>query len=426
MIQLRKYQEKNVYEGLKILQQHKILYLAMQTRTGKTLTSLSIANKYEANNVLFVTKKKVINSVQQDYDKLNPNYEITIINYESLHKINGKFDLIIIDESHSLGAFPKPSKRTHRLKKICGNLPIIYLSATPTPESYSQIFHQFWVSNNSPFANYGNNKTAFYKWAKDFVEVKKKYLYNYQINDYSDADSQKIKKITDKYFITLSQEEAGFAQKIEEKIHFVKINSNIYKLLDILIKNRYYKSKDSWEIVLDTPASIKNKHHQICSGTVLDNKGNYHILDNSKANYIKDNFNGKICIFYKFRGEAEILKNIFSNYTEIPEEFEQFNDKIFIGQFQSAREGINLKSAEHLIFYNIDFSFLSYEQTKNRFQDLYRNKKAYIHWIFSKNGIEEKIYKVLQKKKDYTLYYYKKDYLSCKKKQNYKQKSLGI
>jgi hypothetical protein len=35
-----------------------------------------------------------------------------------------------------------------------------------------------------------------------------------------------------------------------------------------------------------------------------------------------------------------------------------------------------------------------------------------IYWIFSKGGIEDKIYQAVQEKKDYTLSYFKKDFLS--------------
>jgi hypothetical protein len=35
-----------------------------------------------------------------------------------------------------------------------------------------------------------------------------------------------------------------------------------------------------------------------------------------------------------------------------------------------------------------------------------------IYWIFSKGGIEEKIYKVVQEKKDFTLDYFKKDFIN--------------
>ena len=36
------------------------VYLAMEVRTGKTLTALGICSELNAKNVLFITKKKVI------------------------------------------------------------------------------------------------------------------------------------------------------------------------------------------------------------------------------------------------------------------------------------------------------------------------------------------------------------------------------
>ena len=90
--------------GLSILQ--------WRCEQGKTLTSLGLADKLGRKNVLFVTKKKAISSIESDYATLNPNYNIVVINYESLHKIDDlPYDMMILDEAHTLGAFPKPSKR---------------------------------------------------------------------------------------------------------------------------------------------------------------------------------------------------------------------------------------------------------------------------------------------------------------------------
>ena len=101
MLHLRDYQIYLSYKGLDILKQLGIVYLVMSVRTGKTLTSLNIANLYGAKKVLFITKLKAISSIKSDYDALNPNYEIQIINNESLHKItDNDFDLIISDEHH--------------------------------------------------------------------------------------------------------------------------------------------------------------------------------------------------------------------------------------------------------------------------------------------------------------------------------------
>jgi hypothetical protein len=426
VMKLRDYQIDIANKAVHLLRKYKIVYLAMETRTGKTLTALyAISILGRIKKVLFVTKKKAISSILADYQKLNPKYEICVINFESLHKIKGEFDIIVIDEAHSIGAYPKPSKRTKKVKEHAKNKPIIYLSATPTPESYTQLFYQFWVSDYSPFKQkYGDNLRSFYRWSKDYCHPKKKYLYGKEFNDYSDTKIEKLKPIIDKYFIRYSQKDAGFEQVITEKVHYVEMNPALQKFIDTLIDKRYYKSSQGWEIVLDTPASLQQKHHQASSGTVIDVDGNGHILDRSKAEYIKEKFKGKkIVIFYKFKAEFNLLCDVFTNYTQSPEDFNKSGNLVFLGQFLSAREGINLSTADDLIFYNIDFSFLSYEQSKNRFQSKDRKKQTIIHWIFNKDGIEPKIYYVLKSKKDYTLNYYRKDFL-CKSK-NYNQKSCG-
>ena len=77
-------------------------------------------------------------------------------------------------------------------------------------------------------------------------------------------------------------------------------------------------------------------------------------------------------------------------------------------QIVSGREGISLRKAEALVYYNIDFSATSYWQSRDRMttKDRLYNK---IYWVFSKTGIEKQIYKAVVKKKDYTLSHFKKD-----------------
>ncbi|OAV66140.1 Type III restriction enzyme, res subunit [Bacteroidales bacterium Barb6] len=147
---LRTYQEtiSNAAESLRTCY---TAYLAMEVRTGKTFTALAAVGKYEAASVLFVTKKNALPSIEADYGTLSPAYALTAVNFESLHKVTGTYDLVIIDEAHSVGAaFPKPSKKAQELKRICQGLPIVYLSGTPSPESYSQMYHQLYASSRSP------------------------------------------------------------------------------------------------------------------------------------------------------------------------------------------------------------------------------------------------------------------------------------
>ena len=158
-MKFRDYQEKIIAKGSEILRRHHFLYLAMEVRTGKTLTSLGIADLMGAENVLFVTKKKAIGSVEADYALLSPNLSLFTINYESLHKIpDFDWDLVILDEAHTLGAFPKPSKRAKQARAIIAKHKpmVILLSGTPTPESYSQMYHQVYGIPGNPFCEYKN------------------------------------------------------------------------------------------------------------------------------------------------------------------------------------------------------------------------------------------------------------------------------
>ena len=409
MIELRDYQQKIVNDGYSKLLQLNMVYLSMEVRTGKTLTALSLADKFSnKKGVLFVTKKKAIKSIENDYELLNPDFNIKVINYESLHKVEQDFDIVIIDEAHSVGTYPKPSKRYKDLKTILDKnayTKVIFLSGTPSPESYSQLFHQFRLLNRfSPFKQYAN----FYKWSKVYVDVEIRNLGYAKVNDYSGAKKDKIMDVLKDYFISYTQKDAGFNQTVNEHILEVEMNPKVYELVKRLKRDLIVEGKE--EVILaDTSVKLQNKIHQLCSGTVKFESENSMIIDDSKASFIKDKFKGKkIAIFYIFKEEFNLLKGVFTNFTESPEEFNQSDDKVFLGQIRSSREGVNLSSADSLIYYNIEFSALSYIQGKDRMTSKERTKDNDVYFIFAKGGIEKHIYKRVSNKLDFTNSYFKK------------------
>ena len=79
MFRFRYYQEEIIHSAVEKINQYGFVYLAMEVRTGKTLTSLGICKEVGAKSVLFLTKKKAISSIQSDYDMYAPGYEITVI-----------------------------------------------------------------------------------------------------------------------------------------------------------------------------------------------------------------------------------------------------------------------------------------------------------------------------------------------------------
>jgi len=407
-VEFRQYQKDIIASGSQILKAHRFLYLAMEVRTGKTLTSLGIANEMRIKHVLFITKKKAMSSIEQDYAMLNPSYKMTIINYESLHHVmdDEMWDLIILDEAHSLGAFAKPSERAVMVKDLidkCRPM-VILLSGTPTPESYSQMYHQVYGIPNNPFHRHKN----FYRFAEEYVKVTKKKINGLYVNDYS-GGRESILEAMKPYTINYSQQEAGFVTQVTEEILEVELKESTKALIKKLQKELVVEGKE--EIILaDTPAKLMMKVHQLCSGTIKFESGNSMVLDTTKAEFIKEYFAGcKIGIFYKFKEELSALKQVFGdNLCTDLSQFENSNRNIAL-QIVSGREGISLRHADYLVYYNIDFSATSYWQSKDR---MTTKERAFNHvyWVFSKGGIEHDIYKAVTKKKDYTVNHFKKDF----------------
>jgi len=220
MYKLKEHQIEKSKELNEILVDYKIAYLAGEVRSQKTGTALEAARLYGAGKVIVITKKKAIPSILSDYENFGFDYEIVVINYESLHKLEDyNCDLVIYDESHSLSGFPKPSVKTKLCKKIFFNVPCILMTGTSAVESYSQYYHQFFVSSYSPFSQYKN----FYKWAKDFVDVWERKLPTHSIRVYDRANVEKIDKILKPYMVVMTQQDAGFEVKINE--HYLTVET---------------------------------------------------------------------------------------------------------------------------------------------------------------------------------------------------------
>jgi len=380
----------------------------MEVRTGKTLTSMGIAEGMGMKSMLFITKKKAISSIESDYKMYGPSFDLQVINYESLHKVQGRFDIIILDEAHGMGAFPKPSKRSKQVKMLIQkNDPlVILLSGTPTPESYSQMYHQVYSIPSNPFKKFVN----FYRFCHEHVNVTQRPINGLYIRDYSKG-LPSIMDAMQPYFISFSQKEAGFKVDTKEKVMYVKMSPLTYNLAKKLQRDLVIEGKE--EVILaDTPVKLMMKLHQIFSGTVKFESGSSQTLDLSKAKFIKNSFkNKKIGIFYKFKEELKALKMVFNG--SLTTDLEDFvnTDKSIALQIVSGREGISLRQADCLVYYNIDFSATSYWQSRDRMTTKERLKND-VYWIFSKGGIEDQIYKAVVNKKDYTLNHFKKDLLN--------------
>ena len=184
-----------------------------------------------------------------------------------------------------------------------------------------------------------------------------------------------------------------------------------YQLAQKLQRDKFIVANDGSEIIADTAVKEMQKLHQIYSGTVIFEDGKSRIFDTSKADYIKNYFKGKkIGLFYKFKAEYDCLKSVFGD--QLTNDLKEFNEtgKNIALQIVSGSEGISLKEADYLVYFNIDFSSKNYWQSRDRLTTIQR-KSNDVFWVFAENGIEEKIYTKVLQKKSYTLNVFKKDFV---------------
>ena len=403
------YQEGLVEEGLHILSELKLVYLAMQMRTGKTPVSLTIGKEAGFKRAIFPTTKKAMPGIQDVASELGLSNWVDVINYESLHKYYGSrniYDLVILDEAHKLGAYPIPGTTWKTVKAFTKGKPIIYNSGTPTPESWSQIYNQFALSDHSPFKQYAN----FYKWAHEYVDIGVKYIRSMPVKTYNSAKIDEIREVIGPYMVYFTQEQAGFTNyRVNEVEHYVDLPDSLAVHIAALRSNRIVRLNGE-TILADTGAKMQSKEHQLWSGTILNNDSVPIVIDDYKLQYIKKTFKPPFAIYYKYQAEKEMIERTFGSQLE--NDWTKLDGrKIFYSQLQSGREGLDLSKLDDLVVLNPDFSYLNYDQVRYRMSHMNKTRLSNMHFILSKhqmlgNGIDQAVLNTVRAKATFTQAHY--------------------
>lgn len=401
-MELYEHQEELIKQAKPILEKYKIVYIAAETRTGKTLAAIHLL-KDDFKKILVVTKKKAISSWNSDI-KLSKVKNFDVINYESIHKMDSKeYDVIVLDEAHSIGSYPKPSQRAKQLKEMAKDKSIVYLSATPSAETYSQIFHQLWVSSFTPF-----EEKSFYQWYKNYGEDDSIFINGMFIKQYKASHGEMIMDMVNHLIVTMTKEKANFDVFVNERIHQVEVDEDYLSALEYFKSNRII-TIDENEIVAETSASALNKLHQLNGGTIKVNDKLSLIVSHHKVNYIKENLGNdeKIVILCNYIKERDLLLTRLANSTDEVEEFKNGSFKYFIGHIKTFSEGVDFSYADSMIIYSLNFSATTYLQSKERLANKKRVKPIVVHYLFTKGGIDEYIYQAVSNKMNFTNSYYK-------------------
>lgn len=401
-----KHQIEKAEQCWNILKELGYVYLAGLPRSGKTLTSLLVAEKSDKiSDVLVLCPKKAIEGWERFLlDKelgLTKNYHI--YNYEKVGRITGghyhlnlksdDYQLVIIDESHNLGVLGKPTNRVRLIRKLCWNMPHIHLSGTAIVESPNSIYHQMSISKYNPF-KFANFYEFFRFYGKPYY-IK---AMGREIQQYDKCDLDRLLPEINMFTVYMTQEDAGIDSNVQalDKIHYVELEDwtklfyNKLQKDKVIINFKLYNGDSSgYDIVCDTVMKLRTTLHMVESGVVKIDDEYIELGNLEKINYIKQTFGdtSDVGIMCHFIGERKLLEKHFKHAE--------------IYSSTSHAEGIDLSHLKHFVIMSSGYSGAKFIQRRERIVNIQGSNTTIVNHILVKKAISEQVYNQVSKKQDF-------------------------
>jgi len=337
----------------------------MEERTGKSLIALMLAESSTASNILILTKKKALPGWQEHLDQYPVTKQYTLTNYHQVVHLKPSYDMVIFDECHYvLSGFPKAGKYQKATKAIAHNAQGIYLSATFSAQSFSQLYHIFDTTKHTPWPGHKN----FYAW------VKAAYVYPYtidisgrQVTRY-DRAAPKVFNEAQHLFLSYTRKELGFTHEPEDVLHYIDLEPAPLKHMKELKADGITKDKT---IVADTQMGLMVALHK------LEGVGN------EKTQYILDHYGDKasVCVMAHYVDEQERLAKLFVHATVLSS--------------TAFAEGVDLSHFETLVIFSQGFSTAQHKQRRARQANINRATPINVHFLLVKGGVSDSVYKTV-------------------------------
>lgn len=384
-----------------LVREYHIAYLAMEERTGKSITFLLAAERIsKASKILIVTKKKALGTPEHPgwIELLKEakacgliSKEYDLVNYHQVKKLTGHYDLVLLDESHSyISGYPKTSKMYDDIRKVVYGADIVYSSATPYAQGPQLLFHQFKLSRWSPWKDYRN----YYEWYKDYANLVNGQFKTVRISgnqlaiDYSAVDADKVLNSVKHLFITKTRRELGFEQEPEDVLHWITLSDSCRNVYNYLLKHKvleFTHDRTGKDYVLTCDSAIKLRWalHMLEGGVLKIGEEYLDLGFDEKANYILNTWGDSkdIVIMYHYQADELKLKRMFKNAE--------------ILQASSYAEGIDLSGYKHLIVYSQDFSTAKHSQRRARQANKNRQEEIKVHFLLVQKAISHQVYKTV-------------------------------
>lgn len=342
-----------------------------------------------------LTKKSYYESFFITINELHLNHiiNIGIINYDLIFRRPELKQLkdftLMLDESSII-----QNENSKRSKFILGLKPknIILLSGTPTGGKYERLWSQLRL------LGWKISKEMFYNHYVDYHYDDSNGFPLMIIDGYKNEDRLKKKMRNYGCQFLKTEDIIDLPKQIHQKI---KIKSTMeYKKF----KKHSIVEFEGIELIGNTSLTKMLYERQLC--------GQYNKDKLLAFRDLVESTDDRLIIFYNFYDELEKLCKIAWNCNKpvsvvngkqkdlLP--YENVNNSITFIQYQAGAMGLNLQKANKIIYFTPPLSSELFEQSKKRIHRIGQDKTCFYYYLLCKNSIEEKIYKTLAMRKDYT------------------------
>ena len=325
---------------------------------------------------------------------LDKSPEIYVINYElafrrpELTKL--KDFTLMLDESSLIQN--EQAKRSKFILKKLQPKNVILLSGTPTGGKYENLYSQLKL------LGWDINKTTYWNT----------YI-NYHFEDYGGFPVRVVDGYKNVDRLKRKMREHG--------CHFLKtedvldLPEQIFTTIRVPVSKEYRKFRkdrvvevDGTQLVGDNTLTKMLYERQLC-GTYSKEK-----LEAFKD--LVESTEDRLIVFYNFTSELDELLQIANRcerqvsvvngqYKNLYV-YEGVENSITFIQYQAGAMGLNLQKANKIIYYSPPLSSELYEQSKKRINRIGQSRTCYYYNLTVTGSIEERIYKTLAMRKDFT------------------------
>ena len=352
----------------------------------------------------------MLNALTLDEDTRKPT--VGVINYDIIFRRKELFELggftLMCDESSLIQN--EKAKRTKAIMQL-NYKNLIFLSGTPTGGKYEKLWSQLKM------LGYNISKTAFYNLYVDYVYDTSQGFPLMMIKGYKNVERLKCKMRHYGCVFMKSDEVLDLPRQtfVPVKVDASKEYRKFRKDCVVTVGGKLVEDcgqsfhggtvlRDGVELVGDTTLTKMLYERQLC--------GQYSKAKMQAFSDLVESTNDRLIVFYNFTAEAEAIINLCNSlkrpYSVVNGKvkdlyaYENESTSITLIQYQAGAMGLNLQKANKIVYFTPPLSSELYEQSKKRIHRIGQNKPCFYYNLICKNSIEEKIYRTLKMRKDYT------------------------